>query len=156
MTTVKKKKLSPRSISRSLVVQGLYHFKTNPKSASEIEEFLGDNHADFYARANYELLHTILDSAINNFDAMLASYAQYCSRELSDINTVEQCILVAAAVELAENLSVPAPVVINEAVELAKLYGAEDSYKFINGLVDKLASEKRSEEISLFKSQRRG
>ncbi len=156
MTAVNKKKLSPRSVSRSLVVQGLYHYQTNPKSASEIEDFLYNNHADFYARANYELLHAILDSAINNFDDFLQAYAQYSSRHVKEINLVEQAILVSAAVELTENMSVPAPVVINEAVELAKLYGAEDSYKFINGLVDKLAQEKRTQEMQIFKSKSRG
>lgn len=155
MSITNKKKLSPRSVSRSLVVQGLYHFQTNPKSASEIEDFLSTNHSDFYARANYELLHSILDSAINNFDGFLQDYARFSSRHVKEINLVEQAILVSAAVELAENMSVPAPVVINEAVELAKLYGAEDSYKFINGLVDKLAQEKRAEEMQIFKAKSR-
>ncbi len=53
-----------------------------------------------------------------------------------------------AAVEFDNNHSVPAKVVINEAVELAKLYGAHESYKFINGLVDKLGNLKRSAEFA--------
>lgn len=153
MTDAKKKKLSPRSVSRSLVVQGLYNFKINPKSVTEIEDFLYNNHPEFYARANYELLHSILDAAIGDFDSWLSQYGRYSSRLLHEINIVEQAILVSAAVEFSQNMSVPAPVVINEAIELAKLYGAEDSYKFVNGLVDRLANEKRADEMRIFKAK---
>lgn len=149
-----KTKLSPRRISRSLAVQGLYHYQTNPKSASEIEDFLQSNNEEFYARANYELLHSLLDNAIYNFTTMLDHYKNYASRQLSEIELVEKAILVIAAVELVNNLSVPAPVIINEAVELAKIYGGEDSYKFVNGLVDKLANQLRTAEMSLAKTKR--
>jgi transcription antitermination protein NusB len=50
---------------------------------------------------------------------------------------------VIAAIELINNLSVPSPVIINEAIELSKLYGGSDSHKFINNLVDKLAKQLR-------------
>ena len=73
----------------------------------------------------------------------LKRYTPYLTREIKDINLIEQIILVIAAYELLNSHSVPSPVIINEAVELTKLYGAEDSYKFINGLVDKLAHEIR-------------
>ena len=88
-------------------------------------------------------MHFLLERSIRHYDAMLEMYTPYLNRSISDINLIEQIILVIAAVEFKENLSVPAPVIINEAVELAKLYGAEESYKFINGLVDKLSSQMR-------------
>lgn len=141
-------KLSPRRISRSLAVQGLYHWQTNPKLVSEIEDFLHNHNSDLYLRANYDLLHYLLENASNDFSSLLDFYSKYSSRPLNDIQQVEKAILAIAATELKQNLEVPAPVIINEAIELAKLYGGEDSFKFVNGLVDKLAAELRTEEMN--------
>lgn len=148
-----KVKLSPRRMSRSLAVQGLYHFQTNPKSVSEIEDFLHSAHEEFYNGANYELMHFLLDTATNDFDYWVALFAEFSTRKADEIETTEKAILAIAAVELEQNISVPAPVVINEAVELAKLYGGEESFKFINGLVDKLAFKLRNDEMVLAKTR---
>lgn len=137
-------KQSPRHLSRSLAVQVLYHYKLNQASIAEIETYLKEINEALYAKANSELLQFLIETSIAQFDTMLSQYNQYSERNMADIDLTEQIILVIAAVELNHNLSVPAPVVINEAVELAKRYGANDSYKFINGLVDKLASSIRS------------
>lgn len=136
-------KKSPRHLSRSLAVQGVYYHKINKADINEIELFLSHNCTAIYPVANYDLMHFLIENAIFKFESMLNLYTDYLQREINEINLVEQIILVLAAVELKDNISVPAPVIINEAVELAKLYGAEDSYKFINNLVDKLASSVR-------------
>ena len=136
-------KKSPRHLARSLAIQGLYFHKLNNTSLPEIESFLATNCFAIYPISNYELMHFLLDQSISKFDEMLKLYTNHLNRPIDDINLIEQIILVIAAVELTNNLSVPAPVIINESVELAKLYGAEESYKFINGLVDKLAQDLR-------------
>ncbi|RTK99076.1 MAG: transcription antitermination factor NusB [Proteobacteria bacterium] len=140
-------KLSPRRVSRSLAVQGLYHLQTNPKSVNEIEDFLHGANEELYVRANYELLHSLLDVGSNNFERLLALYKEFSVRPLDEVQRVECSILVIAAAELETSLSVPAAVVINEAIELAKLYGGEDSFKFVNGLVDKMAWKLRPDEM---------
>ncbi len=143
-----KGKLSPRHLARSLAVQGLYSFLTNPRTITEIEEFLQNSNAEIYKKANYELFHYLLQQSSDNFTGLLDLYLSYSTRPLAEIQKVEQAILVIAATELKNDLQVPAPVIINEAIELAKLYGGEESYKFINGLVDKLASKLRNTESS--------
>lgn len=150
-----KNKLSPRHLSRSLAVQGLYYFQTNPKSVSEIEDFLQENNPDIYVRANYELMHFLLEHATNDLNTSIELYSNYSSRPLDDIQKSEKAIIAIAAVEFMHNPSVPAPVIINEAIELAKLYGGEDSFKFVNGLVDKLANELRGDEMKLFQNGKR-
>ncbi|MDD3267015.1 MAG: transcription antitermination factor NusB [Burkholderiales bacterium] len=144
---MQKTKLSPRRLSRSLAVQALYHFQTNKKSSSEIEDFLQSANEDLYMRANYELMHFLIDNGVSDFDKYINKYTPYSSRSVDEIQVVERSILVIAAIELEQNLSVPAPVIINEAIELAKLYGGEDSFKFVNGLIDKLANELRAVEM---------
>lgn len=150
-----KPKLSPRRISRSLAVQGIYFFQINPKSVSEIEDFLQSTNEEIYARANYDLLHYLLEMSTNNFEQSLALYTEYSDRPVNEIQVTEKAILVIASVELKHNLEVPAPVIINEAIELAKIYGGEDSFKFINGLVDKLAMNLRQSEMEHARNNRR-
>lgn len=148
-------KLSPRRISRSLAVQGIYHFQANPKSVSEIEDFLQHNNGELFARANYALLHFLLDMVSANFGPSLSLYTDYSSRQLEQIQPIEKAVLVIAAIELKHSLEVPAPVIINEAIELAKLYGGEESFKFVNGLVDKLANSIRRTEMEYFRNNPR-
>lgn len=145
-------KFSPRHLSRSLVVQGLYAFQTNEASVGEIEDFLQnlneDDDLELFGKANYELLHSLLFATTENFAKLLEMYQEFQTRELEEVLLAERAILVIAAYELTACLNVPAQVVINEAVELAKEYGAtDDSYKFINGLVDKLARKLRASEM---------
>lgn len=148
-------KLSPRRISRSLAVQGIYHFQTNPKSVSEIEDYLQNSNDELFAKANYDLLHSLLDMVTSNFIPSLELYANYSSRKLEEIQPIEKAVLAIAAIELKNSIGVPAPVIINEAIELAKLYGGEDSFKFVNGLVDKLANEIRQNEMEYFRNNPR-
>jgi N utilization substance protein B len=147
-------KLSPRRVSRSLAVQGLYFFQANPRLVGEIEDFLHDLDPELYSRSNYSLLHSLLEMATSNFTMLLSSYHPFLERTIDEIEYVEKAILVLAATELHHSPEVPAPVIINEAIELAKLYGGEDSYKFINGLVDKLAFNTRYDEMTHFKQRK--
>lgn len=140
-------KKTPRHLSRSLALQAIYHHKLNPENVSLIETFLSLSNSQIYNQANYELMHFLIEKSLINFDELLDNYEPFLQRKKSDIGLIEQIILVIAAVELKENLSVHSRVIINEAVELAKLYGAHDSYKFINGVVDKLANVLRANEI---------
>lgn len=144
-------KKSPRHLSRSIALQGIYYYRLNKCEVFDIEQFLKNNPEGIYHKAEPELLNYLLEQGIVQFDNIIERYTPYLQRELNEINIVEQIILVIAGLELINNLNVPAAVIINEAVELAKLYGAEDSYKFINGLVDKLANEIRKDEIQHYK-----
>ena len=133
-----KPKLSPRRISRSLAVQGIYFFQTNPKSVSEIEDFLQNTNEEIYVRANYDLLHYLLEMSTDNFEQSLALYAGYSDRPVNEIQTTEKAILVIASVELKYNAEVPAPVIINEAIELSKKLASDGAPKFINAILDQL------------------
>jgi len=70
-------------------------------------------------------------------------FVAYLDRELSSLDQVELAILRLGAFELKHRVDVPYRVVIDEYVELAKLFGAQDSYKYVNGVLDRLAREVR-------------
>lgn len=137
----------PRHLSRSLAVQALYNYKINQSTVTDLESVLNHFEHELYNSANYELMHSLIETGISNFDKMLDYYQPYLQRDIGSINIIEQIILVIAAVELANHLNIPSAVIINEAIELSKLYGGVDSYKFINNLVDKLARQLRSNEV---------
>ena len=72
--------------------------------------------------------------------------AQCLDRQLDALSPVERAILLLAAYEFRRQLEVPYRVVINEAVELAKSFGGTDGYKYVNGVLDKLAGTIRPAE----------
>ena len=67
----------------------------------------------------------------------------YLSRQLEELGQVEKAVLRIALFELSKRDDVPYKVAINEAIDLAKTFGAEDSHKFVNGVLDKAAPQIR-------------
>ena len=79
---------------------------------------------------------------------MLAALAPHLDRKPAELSPIERAILVIGAWELTTRVDIPYRVVINEAVELAKSFGATDGHRFVNGVLDKLAADARASEIA--------
>jgi len=79
---------------------------------------------------------------------MLAALTPHLDRKPSELSPVERAILVIGAWELERRADIPYKVVINEAVELAKVFGGTDGHRFVNGVLDKLAADARAAEIA--------
>ena len=77
-------------------------------------------------------------------EALAAALAPFLDRPWPDVSPIERSVLLLGAYELAHRLDVPWRVAINEAVELAKRYGGERSYAFINGILGSVAREMES------------
>ena len=65
-------------------------------------------------------------------------------RSLEALDPIELCLLRAGMYELIHRMDVPYKVVINEAVELAKVFGATDSHKYVNSILDRAAKDRRT------------
>ena len=65
-------------------------------------------------------------------------------RNLDALDAIERALLYIGVFELANRVDIPYKVVINECIELAKLFGASDSHKYVNGVLDKLVKTLRS------------
>ena len=74
-------------------------------------------------------------------------YAVYLDRECKSLDFVSKALLRIGSYELSFRIDVPYKVAINEAVNLAKKFGPTDAYKYINGILDKVAIDKRGPEI---------
>jgi N utilization substance protein B len=134
-----------RRKSRELALKGLYQHFMN---ASELRETLQDLAEDAdYAKADIEYFRQLLEGVAEERSAIEAKVTPFLDRKLGELSPIEHAILCIAAYELMFDLSIPYRVAINEGVELAKRYGGTDGYKYVNGVLDKLAAAVRPDEI---------
>lgn len=134
-----------RSWARRYAMQALYQWQMTRQELGVIDEqFFADQDME-RADTDYfrELLHQVMTQAAA-LDAMLEPFLD---RPLAQVDPVEQAILRIAVYELRYRPDIPYKVVINEAVELAKRFGAEQGHRFINGVLDRAAHEIRNQEI---------
>ncbi len=136
-------KLTPRGNSRQLALRGIYCYIINPTSISEVELYIDYFIPDQYKKSDLKFLQFLLEHSIKQFDLMLSQYKDFSDRDISTINTIEKIILVIAAVELIETPNIDSAIIINEAINLSKVFATDKSYKFINTLVDKLSKKIR-------------
>ncbi len=80
----------------------------------------------------------------------------HVDRPLDELSPVEHAILLIGSFELVHHVEVPYKVAINEAVELAKSFGGTDGFKFVNGVLDKMAADVRAAEVNAAAARRSG
>ena len=137
-------KPSPRRKARELAVQAIYSWQISQNSVTDIEvNFIADNSK---RRFDIEYFQLLLRGVTTNLVEIDNAISPYVDRPLEDIDHVEKAILRVAVFELKDCTEVPYRVVINEAIELAKSFAADDSHKFINGVLDKAVKLIRPEE----------
>ena len=128
-------KPSPRRKARELAVQAVYSWQISQNSVSDVEvNFIADNSK---RRFDIEYFQQLFRGVTYNISDIDAAISPYVDRPLKDIDQVEKAILRVAVYELKDCTDVPYRVVINEAIELAKSFAADDSHKFVNGVLDK-------------------
>ncbi|MDR2212359.1 MAG: transcription antitermination factor NusB [Pseudomonadales bacterium] len=135
--------ISYRKRARDLLVQALYQWQLSGTDAAQVEaEFRADNGR----KTDWEFFHAALSAIASDSQAIDALYHPYLDRNAGQLDPIELGILRLGLYELSQRIEVPYRVVINEYVELAKKYGATDSHKYINGILDKAARELRKVE----------
>jgi len=139
-------KPSARREARKLALQALYQWQLAAHSLNEIEaQFRVDN--DF-SRIDAAYFREILHGVADDVQALEAAFAPLLDRSVDALDPVERAILRLCAWEMLRRVDIPYRVVINEGIELAKLFGATDGHKFINGVLDRLAVQLRSKEVT--------
>jgi N utilization substance protein B len=135
---------SPRRRAREFIIQGLYQWQVGDQDAAAIQ-VQAEGVAGF-DKADNEFYSTLLAEARHNAEALKLDLDPYVDREWNEVSPIERCILLLGACELKLHPETPYRVVINEAIELAKTFGGTDGHKFVNGVLDKLASQLRPDE----------
>ncbi len=133
-----------RSIARKLAMQALYQWQLTQQSAQEIkEQFLESEDSAGTDREHFEEL---VDACIEQNASIVAALAPYLDRPLEQLGPVEAAILLVGMYELQQRLDIPYRVVINEAIDLCKRFGATDAHKYVNAVLDRAAREIRAAE----------
>ena len=138
-------KKSSRRLAREVAMQGLYQWRVSGNSIEAIEDHL-EQESEAWPRADKPLALVLMRGAAEHAEALEARFTPYLDRPIGELSPIERAILLLGAYELAERLETPYRVVINEAIELAKSYGGTDGHKFVNGVLDKLATTLRPDE----------
>ncbi|ANI28285.1 transcription antiterminator NusB [Yersinia entomophaga] len=130
-------KPAARRRARECAVQAIYSWQLSKNDIADVElQFLSEQDVK---DVDISYFRELLSGVAVNVTALDAAMAPYLSRQLEELGQVEKAILRLAIFELSKRDDVPYKVAINEAIELAKIFGAEDSHKFVNGVLDKVA-----------------
>lgn len=130
-----------RTRARRRALQALYQWQMAGQDLSDIEAQFHDE-MDM-EQVDIELFRELLHGVPKQLDVLDAQLAPHLDRAIEKLDPIERAILRMGVLELNQRLDVPVRVVINEAVELAKQFGAEQSHKYVNGVLDKVARGNR-------------
>ena len=121
-----------RRVTRIQILKVLYSNEINPIDENKWYELLEKKNID------RDFAIKIIENCDKNKEIILEKINSISTIDTKKISLVEKSILIIALTEILFFDNIPLKVTINEAIELAKIYGSNESYKFINGVLDKL------------------
>jgi transcription antitermination protein NusB len=133
-----------RSMARKLVMQALYQWQMTSHEANDISRQFVEG--EEFGGADREYFDELLRGCIQGKEQIDAAITPFIDRPLEQLDPVETAILMIGMYELRSRIDVPFKVVINEAVDLAKRFGATDAHKYVNAVLDRAAREIRAAE----------
>ena len=131
-----------RSGSRQLLLQALYQYQLNGDDFDVL--FSQSKQTKEFSRIAQTHFKYLLQEILKNPDKLDKILSKYSDRPNEQLDPIERAIIWIGLIELLSDQDIPANVVINEAIELAKIYGAQDSYQFVNGVLDSFLKEHAS------------
>ena len=132
--------------ARRNTVQALYQWLlTGKDSVDIIAEFENDAHS--LAKSDVDYFKELFRGIIKHKSDLEAHFTAFIDRPVEELDAIELAILLIGCYELEYHIELPYRVVVNESIELAKTFGAEESYKYINGVMDKVAQQLRRLEM---------
>ena len=134
-----------RRKARRALTQAAYQWQVNETAVLQLRREFGEQALD---KADADFFADVLALMVRHVSELDAQLAPLLDRSCEQLDVVERGILRLAATELNHRIDVPYSVVINEYVELTKTFGAQDAYKYVNGVLDRLAQDVRSIEVA--------
>ncbi len=137
-------KLGARSVARKLAMQALYRVQLNDGPWQDlVSEFATD---EDMPRADREYFEELMRGVAGDRVALDDRLAAWTDRAPAELDPVEHAVLLVGVYELVARPDIPFRVVINEAVTLARKFGATDGHKFVNAVLDRATRELRPHE----------
>jgi len=128
-----------RSGSRQLLLQVLYQHQLNDDNFDVL--LSQSKQTKEFARIDQEYFELLLKEILEDTDTLDKIALKFADRSIEKLDPVERAILWIGLCEFSFHKDTPPVVVINEAIELAKIFGAQDSFQFINGVLDSFLQE---------------
>ena len=142
----KKKLVNNRRKSRELVMKSIYRGILNQFDVNQIKKDIKDD--PDYLKADEVFYQNLFDGVMSYMDQLNSEISNFIDRPIEKLSPIEHSILCISIYELIYDTTIPYKVAINEGVELAKTFGGIEGYKYINGVLDKIAEKKRPLEFS--------
>jgi N utilization substance protein B len=140
---------SARSRARRRALQALYAWQlSNSPVEKVIEQFRAEQDMEI---ADLEYFEALVRGVVAHAGELDAVLVKFLDRTMEQVDPIERAVLRIAGFELAHRLDVPWRVVINEAIETTKRFGAEHGHTYVNGVLDRAAAEWRAQEIAAAK-----
>ncbi|MEY2865427.1 MAG: utilization substance protein, partial [Pseudomonadota bacterium] len=133
----KKKLVNNRRKSRELVMKSIYRGILNQFDINQIKKDIKDD--PDYLKADEVFYQNLFDGVMSNMDQLNSEISNFIDRPIEKLSPIEHSILCISIYELIYDTTIPYKVAINEGVELAKTFGGIEGYKYINGVLDKIA-----------------
>ncbi|MDP3307265.1 MAG: transcription antitermination factor NusB [Methylotenera sp.] len=134
-----------RRKSRELVLKAVYRGMLNQSELGPIFRDMAED--PDYNKADEAYFKQLLETVSSHVIELDEKMSSFIDRKITELSPIEHAILRISGCELMFDMSIPYRVVINEGVELAKIYGGIDGHKYINGVLDKLAADVRAAEV---------
>jgi transcription antitermination protein NusB len=136
---------SARRRSREFAMQGVYQWLLSNSDIGVIQAHMMETPG--FDKCDRKHFEGLLGGSIRAADELRVKLASFIDRPIYELSPVEHATLLVAAQELGQHAEIPYRVIINEAVEIAKAFGGTDGYKYVNGVLDKLAAQERHVEV---------
>lgn len=133
-----------RHKARRFALQGLYEWQLSGNQPFEIEARYRVENA--MHKVDLAYFHELLHQVVARNRDLDAAFEPFLDRKMEQLDPVERNVLRIGSYELIHHIEIPYKIILNEAVELAKDFGATDSYKYVNSILDELAKIVRQAE----------
>ncbi len=131
--------------ARKLAVQALYQWQMSGAEMTEVEaQFLAVNNMD---KVDLDYLKRIIHGISKTCNKIDQAFAPFLDRLVQELNPIELAVLRLSTFELLFCPEIPFQVVLDEAVTLAKAYGSQDGYRYVNGVLHQLSTQVRTIEF---------
>lgn len=134
-----------RTMARRCAVQALYQWQITAHDVEDIyQQFMLERNM---TKVDVAMFKELLSGVTRELEKLDASIQPYLDRDISEVDPVERAVLRLGTYELMYKSDVPYRVVINEALEAVKTFGAEQGHRYVNGVLDKVAQQLRQPEV---------
>ena len=134
-----------RGRAREHALRIIYEWQLNPQDPKKLIDNVIVNLSKVHYDKNY--CQSLVFNTVKNWVRITEIVSPFLDRDVNRLSPIEQAIIFMATNELLEELDTPFKVVIDEAVELARIYGGTGGYKYINGVLDTISAVLRKQEV---------